>query len=224
MAMSSIDLEPPRRQHSGGEILADTYVHGVGLGAGLVGSAILVWIAAMRSSPSLLVAVAVYVLGLLAMIAASAAYNVGYHTRFRAWFRRADHSAIFLMIAATYTPFVTVLQSGLRAVAMTAGIWVLSLLGVLLKLLTPVLFERMSVWLYLALGWAAVVIVVPISPILPGASLAALVAGGGFYTLGVLFHLRQSLPFHNAIWHGCVLVAALCHYLSILTGVVLVAA
>jgi hemolysin III len=133
--------------------------------------------------------------------------------------RRLDHSAIFLMIAGTYTPFTTRLLEGGAALWSTVWIWSMALGGILLKLRMPRLFERVSVAIYLALGWSVVAVYGPIAAALKGWPLALLFVGGALYTLGVCFHLRERWRFHNAIWHVFVLAAASCHFTSILTGV-----
>jgi hemolysin III len=216
-----IDLTQRRRAYTPGERVADGCVHVLGLGAGVIGAAIIVKLAAAQHNPRKLVAIFVYAAGLLAMLAASAAYNIADATRFRALLRRCDHSAIFLMIAGTYTPLTMSWTSGLAGTAATVGIWLTSVSGITLKWLAPRLFERLAVLLFLALGWASLLLMWPLGTSLPPVSLAALIAGGALYTIGVVFHRWESLPFQNAIWHGFVLVAAVCHYLSILEGVVL---
>ena len=119
------------RVHSKAEQLADLCVHVLGLMVAVAGTIVLAVLA--LDSAGKLAAVMVYAGGLLAMLGASAAYNVGYDTRFRALFRRFDHSAIFLMIAGTYTPFTTSFFSGWAAAGLTALIWGLSLAGIVLK-------------------------------------------------------------------------------------------
>ena len=207
------------RPHSTGEQWADGCVHAAGLLAGLAGAVVLVVLA--RDNGEKLASSIVYSLGLLAMLAASAAYNVGYHSRFRSIFRRCDHSAIFLMIAGTYTPFTTHFFTGFSAIAITGLIWSLSLGGIALKILRPVAFERYSVVLYLALGWIAVLVVGPMLMVMSWLATVALVAGGLLYTGGITFHLWENMRFQNAIWHVFVLAAAGCHYVAVLNGVVL---
>ena len=207
------------RVHSSAEQIADACVHGIGLLAGLAGAIVLLGLS--HDNPQRLAATAVYAGGLLAMLAASAAYNLGYHTRFRTLFRRFDHSAIFLMIGGTYTPFTTGYFGGATAVLVTGLIWSLSLGGIAMKLARPLLFERFSVALYLALGWIALLVIGPLLLAMSGLTAAAIVAGGVLYTGGITFHLWENLPFQNAIWHVFVLGAAGCHYLAVLNGVVL---
>ena len=223
MSVSTVDLEPRSREHSGSELIADTCIHGVGLGSGLTGAIVLFVVVQRQGDAIKLGAVIVYALALLSMLGASAAYNIGYATRFRALLRRCDHSAILLMIAGTYTPFTMLCHDGAARAALTLGVWAAAIFGIALKWWSPVLFEKIGVALFLGLGWASVLIIGPIATSLPMATIVTLVCGGLLYTLGLLFHVRENLPFHNAIWHGFVLGAAACHYTAVLTGVVLVA-
>ena len=209
------------RAHSAREQFADACVHVIGITAGLAGGSFLASLAA--DNPQKLAAIIIYTAGLVAMLSASAAYNVGYNTRFRGLFRRFDHSAIFLMIAGTYTPFTTSFFDGPRAYAITGLIWTLSLFGIALKNFRPVQFERYSVMLYLALGWISLLVIGPLLFSMSWVTGLALVGGGVLYTAGITFHLWEELPYQNAIWHGFVLAAAFCHYAAVLNGVVLIA-
>jgi hemolysin III len=199
---------------------ADRWVHIVGLTAGAVGGVVLLGLSLAFGHPGQAAAIAVYALCLVAMLLASAAYNLASPTR-RPLLRRLDHAAIFLMIAGSYTPFTTQRLHGAWAYGMTAGVWALGLAGAAGKLFLPGLGKGFWVILYLTLGW---VVVAAIKPMLAGVSLAAMVLlliGGLIYSAGVLVYLREHLPFRRAIWHGFVVVAASTHYAAIVTGVVL---
>jgi hemolysin III len=217
---SSPDAEPRRRAYDRNEKLVDLAVHLIGGSAASAGALALLLAAGGRGW-AVVAPVAIYALTLVATFAASAAYNLGYETRLRVTLRRLDHSAIFAMIAGTYTPFTVRLAQGSAAVWSTAAVWSIAAAGIGLKLFSPALFERIGVALYLALGWAALVIVPDIAPRLTPLSLALLAAGGALYTIGVCFHVKERLRFHNAIWHVFVVAAASCHFVSVLTGVAL---
>ena len=210
----------PRRAHSSGELLADGIVHALGLAAGVVGVAVLLALAMDADLPRL-AALGVYSVALLAMLAASAAYNLFYGSRFREVLRGCDHCAILLLIAGTYTPFTTHLFEPERAAWLTGAIWAGCLGGMALRLTAPRWFDRLSVGLYLGLGWFALVTLPPLVASLPGLALTMLVGGGLLYSVGVVFHLWERLRFHNAVWHGFVLAAAVCHWVAVLQGVAL---
>ena len=215
------DLGELRRVQTSPELFADGFVHALGLIGGTAGAAVLLALAANTASSFRITALAVYATCFMAMLACSAAYNLGYYSRWRGVFRRCDHCAIFLMIAGTYTPFTTQLMEPLPALVLTGAIWMTCLFGIVLKLLEPEVFERWNVALYLSLGWVSVVV---FGPIIGGCglrTLALLGAGGALYTVGVIFHAWQRLPFQNAIWHVFVLAAAICHYWAVMDGIVL---
>lgn len=210
-----------RRVQSRHERYADGVVHTLGILGGLGGAVALLALSSGQSSGFKLIALAIYATCFMAMLSASAAYNMGYHSRWRGIFRRCDHCAIFLMIAGTYTPFTTQLMPALPAMALTAAIWLTCLFGIFMKLLEPDVFERWSVALYLGLGWVSLIVLAPIARDCDPRTLALLAAGGALYTIGVVFHAWERLPFQNAIWHVFVLTAAICHYGAVMNGIVL---
>jgi hemolysin III len=158
----------------------------------------------------------IYMIGLIAMLGISAAYNMWPISPTKWLLRRFDHSAIYLLIAGTYTPFLALMKSGLAFAGLTVGIWSSALVGVLLKLALPGRFDRLSIALYLMLGWIGVIAYDHLLPVIPSASLWLLGIGGILYSLGTLFHLWERLRFQNAIWHGFVVLAAGCHYSAVL--------
>ncbi len=135
--------------------------------------------------------------------------------------RRFDHSAIYVTIAGTYTPFIVQMKIGVVSMGFLIGVWLVAIVGITLKLLLPGRLDRLAILLYLLLGWSGVVFYEPVAAALPSLSLWLLAAGGILYSAGVIFHVWQNLRFQNAIWHGFVLVAACCHYSAVLDCVVL---
>jgi hemolysin III len=209
------------RQYRAGEFAADRIVHIMGTLAGVVGSAILVGIAASVADRPIFSASLLYSVCLLTMLGCSAAYNLTANASGREFLRQLDHAAIFLMIAGTYTPFTTCRLHGVWAIGMTAAVWTGAVTGAVMKLICPRRVERVSIPSYLALGW---IILVGMRPMLGSIDVQTAVligVGGVLYSIGAGFHLWRALPFHNVIWHSFVLVAASCHYAAILDGVVL---
>ena len=203
------------RDYDRAEITADAVIHGVGLILGAVGVAVLIVFAARSPGNGDLPVAVVYAAGLLAMLGFSAAYNLWPASRIKWVLRRFDHSAIYLLIAATYTPFMAQVKNGPVASAMLAIVWTVAAIGMVMKLTLPGRFDRLSTVLYLLLGWSGVMMRDVIAA-LPAATLWLLGAGGLLYTLGVIFHLWSSLRFQNAIWHAFVVFAAACHYSAVL--------
>ncbi|PJI39471.1 hemolysin III family protein [Ferrovibrio sp.] len=208
-----------RRECTRAELLADAVVHLLGLGFGLAACITLIVFVALHPDLPRGLSLGIYGFGLLAMLACSALYNLTRQAKLKAVFRRFDHAAIFVMIAGTYTPFSLIVIGGAWGAALLGFVWSVALVGVFLKLRYPLRFEKLSVAAYLLLGW---VILAALEPLLSSMSLAALnllVTGGGLYSLGVVFHLWERLPYQNAIWHVFVLAAAACHYAAILVDV-----
>lgn len=207
------------RRISRAEYIADAVVHLVGLAFAVGACATLVVMILLDPVLPRAASLALYGFGLVAMLGCSALYNMTTHAALKARFRRLDHAAIFVMIAGTYTPFALMVIGGIWGIALLAFVWSIALAGVTVKLFFPLRFERISVATYLLLGWT---VLAAFQPLLDGASLAALVLlllGGGLYSIGVVFHLWERLPFQNAIWHVFVLAAAACHYAAILIDV-----
>jgi hemolysin III len=198
------------------ELIADGVVHGIGVFGGLVAATVLIVLTAVYASALDVAVVSVYVAGLLAMLVLSATYNLWPVSRAKWVLRRFDHSAIYLLIAATYTPFIMELKSSMFAMALLAGVWCVAIVGIVLKLVLPGRFDRISVGLYLAMGWSGLMLYDRVVAALPTLALWFVVAGGALYSLGVIFHAWRRLRFQNAIWHCFVLLGAACHYTAVL--------
>jgi hemolysin III len=198
------------------EIIADGIVHAVGIILGLIG-AVAIIIVALEVQRIEVGSILVYVVGLLAMLAFSAAYNMWPITPTKWILRRFDHSAIYLLIAGTYTPFLELMKSSLLSASLGIGVWVSAIVGMVLKLALPGRFDRFAIILCLLLGWSGAIAYESITSALPSPSLWLLAIGGILYSIGTLFHVWQSLRFQNAIWHAFVLLAASCHYSAVLT-------
>src|ERR1700710_256405 len=198
------------------ELIADGVVHGVGVLSGLVAATVLIVLTAIYATPFDVAIVSVYVAGLLTMLVLSATYNLWPVSRAKWVLRRFDHSAIYVLIAATYTPFIMEMKDSVFAIALLIGVWCVAIVGILLKLLLPGRFDRLSVGLYLAMGWSGFMVYDAVITTLPALTLWFIAAGGLLYSLGVIFHAWQRLRFQNAIWHCFVLLGAACHYTAVL--------
>ncbi|UXS00551.1 PAQR family membrane homeostasis protein TrhA [Agrobacterium tumefaciens] len=206
------------RQYDFHEIVADGIVHGVGIVFALIGATALIFYATVWDSVSAIAAAWIYGLGLVACLSVSFTYNIWPHSPVKWVLRRFDHSAIFILIAATYTPF---LQRGIHEplIAVTlALIWLAAIGGVLLKCLYPGRYDKVAILLYLGMGWSGVMVAEPLSTHLAPVTLWLIVIGGIIYSLGVIFHVWEKLRFQNAIWHGFVVSAAMVHYVAVLTS------
>ncbi|MCP1676975.1 hemolysin III [Natronocella acetinitrilica] len=215
------------RAYSDLEQAVDRYLHWAGLAVAVAAGTLLVVVASVSGKPVVWLSVALYVAGLLAMLTCSAMANHFLHDRSprSRWLERLDHSAIFFMIAATYSPFAIGAMGGAWGWRLFLFVWSVALLGIGVKLLTRGgLSYRWSISLYLVLGWSILPVLQPLLSAVSTAALALLLAGGLLYSTGVLFFVWSRLPFHHVVWHGFVLAAAGLHYAAVLVGVVLPAA
>jgi hemolysin III len=198
------------------ELIADGVIHAIGVLLGIIAATVLVVLAAVYASAIDIVGVSIYVAGLLSMLVLSATYNLWPVSPAKWVLRRLDHSAIYLLIAATYTPFILELKDSVFALALLVCVWCVAIFGIVLKLAWPGRFDRVSVGIYLAMGWSGMMLYDAVVKALPTVALWFVVAGGALYSLGVIFHAWRRLRFQNAIWHGFVLAGAACHYTAVL--------
>ena len=206
------------------EFIADGVIHAIGICFGLIGTVIIVVVASHSTKIVTIASVLIYAAGLLAMLGFSAAYNMWPVSHTKWILRRFDHSAIYLLIAGTYTPFIVQMKDGFASGGLLTGVWLTAGFGVVLKLVLPGRFDGMAVVLYLLLGWSGVIAYGSNIASLPSLTFWLLATGGVLYSMGVIFHLWRSLQFHNAIWHAFVLLAAVCHYTAVLEYAALVRA
>jgi hemolysin III len=201
------------------ERLVDAVLHLLGILLSLIAVPVMVTLAVVwHGDLGTVGAALVYGASLIAMFTLSACYHMVRHGRAKQFLRRLDHAAIYVKIAGTYTPFA-VLLAGENMVPILSGIWGAALLGSVLKLTAPGRLETLSLAVYLAMGWGAVVLFGPVLDEIPRATFLMMLMGGGLYTLGVIFLYWDRLRFHNAIWHAFVLAASFTFYFAILAEV-----
>lgn len=217
IAPSAFHDAPPgvRWNYDRSELVADGIVHVVGSVLGLVAAVILITAAINGASGKDIAAVSIYTVGLLAMLMLSATYNLFPVSRYKWILRRFDHSAIYVLIAATYTPFIARMDVSIVSIALLSGVWLVAIAGIFLKLVFPGRFDRLAIVLYLAMGWSGVIAYDAIVAALAPMTLWLIAIGGLLYTAGVIFHVWERLRFQNAIWHLFVLAGAACHYTAI---------
>jgi hemolysin III len=155
----------------------------------------------------------------VATFSCSAGYNLVVRPKLKEVLRRLDHAAIFLMIAGTYTPFILIKMNTPWGLGLLAVVWTMAGIGIVIKLFAPRFLGGLSTALYLVQGWAVIAAWEPLMSAMPGRVLTLLVIGGVLYTVGVVFHLWERLPYQNAIWHGFVLSAASCHFAAVIVVV-----
>ena len=218
--MSEILTLSPR--YTFGERLADGTIHVIGVAASVIALIVLLVIGIRNETALMVAGLAIYGLALVATFACSAGYHLVVRPKVKEIMRRFDHAAIFLMIAGTYTPFVLLKMNDAWGLGLLAVVWSMAAMGIVIKLFFPRFLDGLSTALYLVQGWAVLAAWEPLHAALPAGVLTLLMVGGVLYTVGVVFHLWNRLPYQNAIWHGFVLSAASCHYAAVI-GVVRVA-
>ena len=189
--------------------------HGIGLILALVAVPVLIVLAANAGDAWHIVGVSIYGASLIALYAASTFYHSAANPRNKHVLRIVDHSAIFLLIAGTYTPFTLVNLRGAWGWTLLGLVWSIALLGILWKLVHVERYVIVSTILYIAMGWLAVIATRPLFRSVPLGGLAWLLAGGLAYTLGVAFFGWSRFRFNHGIWHVFVLVGSACHYVAI---------
>ncbi len=199
-----------------GEEIANSVTHGAGLVAFAIGLPILVATAAQRGDALQVIGCSVFATCLVLLYAASTIYHALPQSRAKQIFRVADHIAIYLVIAGSYTPFLLGVLRGPFGWTLCAVIWGLAALGILHKLLLGMRFPHLSTAFYLAMGWLAVVAIGPITHHVPSDGLAWLAAGGLLYTAGVVFFAWERLRYGHMVWHLFVLAGSACHFVAVL--------
>jgi hemolysin III len=204
------------RLESPTECRVDATVHVLGLAGGLVGCVALALIASPDADPVVVVSLGIYGTGLLAMLGCSALYNLAGHGPRKAFWRRLDQAAIFVMIAGTYTPFAAIAIGGALGTGLLGFVWTVAAAGVLLKLLHPARLATLSISVYLLLGWTILPVIDRLIAAVSLLAFVLLAAGGMLYTVGVVFYRWDGLAYNRAIWHGFVLAGATCQYIAVL--------
>lgn len=202
----------PQRAYSVIEEWMNSVSHGLGFVAAIVG---LIFMLFRAEQPLAITAAAIYGSTLILMFLSSTLYHAISHQKAKGMLKLFDHSAIYLLIAGTYTPLLLVAVGGWLGITMTAVVWSLALGGVAFKLIAQHRFPRISVATYLLLGWIALGLIYPLYLALPGAGLWLIVAGGLCFSIGVFFYVAKKVKYTHAIWHLFVLGGCSCHYFSI---------
>ena len=206
--------------HSLREEFANALTHGLGVVAALCGSSVLITLAATRGDVWQLSSAIIYGITLVLLYAASTLYHAVPHAAAKARLKVFDHCAIYLLIAGTYTPFTLVTLHGPWGWGLFAGTWALALMGVVFKIYATGKLEKLSLAIYLAMGWCAVFAIKPLLRTLETGGLILLLAGGLAYTGGVAFYVWERLRYHHAIWHLFVLGGSACHWAAVFCYVV----
>lgn len=205
------------RAQTRGEEIANTIIHGLGLGLSITALVVLVVRAVQIEGLLLVVASAVFGASMVALYLSSTIYHALPPGRAKSVFRVIDHSAIFLLIAGTYTPFALGPLRGPWGWSMLGVVWGLAAVGIAAKVKLGIVYPRLSTGLYVAMGWMGLVFLQPLLARMPAGGLWWLLAGGVCYTGGVLFYVKDAqLRYGHALWHVCVVAGTVCHFVAVL--------
>jgi hemolysin III len=205
-----------RRTPSLGEEIANSVSHGVGLLAALVGAPFLVLSAGRRGGLLAIVGASVFAGTVVVLYMASTLYHALPRNNAKRVFRVIDHSAIFLLIAGTYTPFTLGVLRGAWGWTLFGVVWGLAALGVFLKAVGGIRYPRLSTALYVGMGWLALIAIRPLWLHVPVAGWLWLIAGGVAYTAGIAFYAAERVPYGHFVWHMFVLMGTVCHFFAVL--------
>lgn len=203
-------------RYSLAEEVASSVTHGLGVVLSITALVILTTLAGRSGDKWRVVSFAIYGATLIIMYLSSVLYHSLQEPGIKRVLRYLDHSAIYLLIAGTYTPFTLVNLRGPWGWTLFGLIWGLAALGLLMTVLGFGGSRALASLVYIGMGWLVVVAIKPLLAAVPAGGIAWLVAGGLFYTLGVIFYVWKRLPFNHAIWHLFVLGGSVCHFFAVL--------
>lgn len=199
-----------------GEELANSLTHGIGAALSVAGLVVLVVLAALHGDPWRVVSSAIYGGTLVILYLASTLYHGVQHPRIKGVLQIIDHTAIYLLIAGTYTPFLLVSLRGAWGWTLLGVIWGLAMLGIAFQSFFVRRQGKLSILTYILMGWLCVIALRELLVSIPPGGLIWLAIGGVLYTMGVIFYVWHKLPFNHAIWHLFVLAGSVSHFFAIL--------
>src|SRR6266446_4118284 len=204
------------RTQSAGEELANSISHAIGLVGAMIGAPILLLAAFYHGSIFFLVGTIIFTVTMLLVYFGSTLYHAWPQTRVKSFLQVMDHSAIFLLIAGTYTPFALGPLRDAGGLAMLGIVWTLALFGVVMKTTRgPLRHRKLAMTLYLGTGWLGVIFIRPLTLAVPWSAVLWLIAGGIAYTAGTLFFANERLRYAHFVWHLFVLAGTSCHFTAV---------
>jgi len=196
--------------------LANGLSHGLGLLAALAATPLLVVAAVSRGGAADVVGGSVFGASLVLLYLASTTFHLARDPAWRRWLQRLDHAAIFVLIAGTYTPFTLGVLGGPWGWTLFGVVWGAATLGIVTKLLAGVRWPRLSLAVYLVMGWLVVIAIGPLVARMQPAGIVWLVLGGLAYSIGAVFYARPQLRHGHLVWHLFVLCGSTCHFFAAL--------
>jgi hemolysin III len=204
------------RPQSLGEEIANSASHGLGFLATVAAFPVLVMAAQQRGDTAGIVGASVFATTMVLLYLASTLFHALPRCRAKRVFQILDHSAIYLLIAGTYTPFTLGVLRGSWGWTLFGIVWGLAVVGTVLKALGGVRYTTLSTWMYLAMGWVVVIAAETVWTLVPGWGLFWLVAGGVAYTAGAVFFMAERIRYFHFVWHLFVVAGTACHFIAVL--------
>lgn len=202
------------------EEIANSVSHGLGVIAGIAALVLMLLKGQDHLTPIQLTGVAIYGASIIVLFLCSTLYHSVSHSGWKHKLKIADHCAIYCLIAGTYTPLMLISLQGTQSIVILTAIWSLAIGGILFKTLFIHKFKKLSLVLYLAMGWLCVTVMGDLTAAMSELGFNLLILGGLFYTLGVVFYVGKRIPFNHAIWHLFVLGGAMSHFMCIYLTVI----
>lgn len=196
------------------EELINAYSHGLGAALALIASIFLI-VKGHALPLSQWMSLWVYGFSLVLLLSSSMLYHFAVDERKRYWYKKLDHTAIYYLIAGTYTPFLSIAIPTAKAHYLLIALWIIALIGTLFKLVFIHRFQKISLAAYLLMGWLAILVMDDMQRYLSKDAIQLLIAGGLAYTIGTLFYALKKVRYTHAIWHVFVLLGAGLHFLAI---------
>ena len=209
-----------KKNYTTGEEIAHAVTHGLGLLLSVAACSILVILASQRGTVWHITGVAVFGASLIVLYAASTLYHSLTHKKAKRVFRFLDYSAIYLLIAGTYTPFTLVTLRGGWGWTLFGVAWGLAITGAVLEVATKRKYKALSMAFYLGMGWLIVVAIKPLYAALDTRGLILMGIGGAAYTGGAALYALGKFRYHHAVWHVLVLVGSFCHFMAVFYSVI----
>ena len=209
-------LELEERPQSLGEEVANSVSHGIGLLAALAGFPVLVMAALQRGDAAGIVGASVFATTMVLLYLSSTLFHALPQNRAKRVFQVLDHSAIYFLIAGTYTPFTLGVLRGAWGWTLFGLVWGLAIAGTVFKVLGGVRYTTFSTWVYLAMGWLVLIAIEPVWTLVPKWGLFWLFAGGIAYTAGAAFFLAERIRYFHLVWHVFVIAGTACHFVAVL--------
>ena len=207
------------KRYSLGEEIFNSVSHGVGALLAIAGTSVLIAFAALYADAWAVVSSCIYGGSLIILYTMSTLYHAITNTRAKSFFRIMDHNTIFFLIAGTYTPYTLVTLRGPLGWTLFGVVWGAAVLGIVLNSIDLERFKKLSMVCYVMMGWVIILAIKPMSSSLSSLSLAFLLIGGIFYTVGIVFYAIKKVKYFHSVWHLFTIAGSIFHFFSILTAV-----